>query len=367
MDTGVLLLAATAVFFAGLSVFLAYRSSHSDRQKEEFANRIEMMNRRVGDDLHRFSGNLLNQISSFQATLDRQLDANTKRLDDRLDGATRSFSEVRAALAEVRESNQRIFEVGKEVASLQEILKAPKIRGGFGELMLKDLLAQMLPKEHFELQHSFRNGEVVDAFIRLAGGGVSVDSKFPLENFRRVVSAHDEEERLHARRQFLSDVKKHIDAIAKKYIVPEEGTLDFALMYIPAENVYYEIIVKDEASQDLLEYLYNRHVVPVSPNSFYAYMRTILLGLQGTQVEKRAKEIMGELERLSREYEKFSNEFEVLGKHIGSAWKKYEETDKRLDRVTHQIDRARLLGEEERSEKEGKEDGMLSDSRESSV
>lgn len=326
-------------------VVLNQRRSQDSAKQQELEDRFRGLDQSMRQDMHQFQQLLSQNLHQLQATLDKRLHDNTERLDKRLENAGRSYVDVQKQLVEVTKMNQAILEVTKEVASLQDILKAPKIRGGFGELMLNDLLTQMLPPDHFEIQHTFKSGETVDALITLKGGYISVDSKFPLENFKRLIALPEGAERQSARRQFLSDVKKHVDAIASKYIVPSEGTIDLALMYIPAENVYYETIIKEESDAGLYEYFNQKHVVPVSPNSFYAYLKTIMYGLQGMRIEKRAKEMFVELERLGREFGKFRDDFDVLGKHIGNTYKKYEETEKRLLRLDEQFDRTKLTGE----------------------
>ncbi len=174
---------------------------------------------------------------------------------------------------------------------------------------------------------------MVDAVILIGANFVPVDSKFPLENFRRVVEAATESERIAARKQFLRDVKRHVDAIATKYILCDEGTYDFALMYVPAENVYYETIIKEDNAGDerqLFGYALGKRVIPVSPNSFYAYLQTILLGLRGMKVEERAHEILNTLARLRADFEKLQESFRVLGKHLTNAQGSYADTERTL-------------------------------------
>jgi DNA recombination protein RmuC len=278
-------------------------------------------------------GQVTSQVNTRLGQVTDQLQKSTGDLNTRLDNAAKVVSEVSKGLGGLSEATKKVFEVGKDIASLQEILRSPKLRGGLGELFLGDLLAQILPPAHFTLQHRFKSGEVVDAVIRLGHNLVPVDAKFPLENFKRVIEVSSEEEQRAAKRKFIADVKKHIDAISGKYILPDEGTFDFALMYIPAENVYYELIIRDEAmdtDKGLLNYAFAKRVIPVSPNSFYAYLQTILLGLRGMHIEERAQDILTNLARLSGDFRKFQEEFELVGKHLTNTKSRYDEADKKL-------------------------------------
>jgi len=295
------------------------------------------------------------QLSQLTKEVGDRLQENTKMMQeanrhvgDRLDNAARVVGEVQNRLGKMEESSLRIFEVGKDISRLQEILRAPKLRGSLGELFLGDLLAQVLPKDRFELQYGFKSGEKVDAIIRSAHGLIAIDSKFPLENFVRILETKSDEERKAARRVFLQDVKRHIDTISQKYILPDEGTLDFALMYIPAENVYYEIVLKNEGSEkDLLRYAQEKHVFPVSPNSFYAYLQTIAIGLKGMQLADGVREVLDDVSRVKREFEKFGEEFAKIGTHLTHARGSFESADKRFQRLGEKLGTLGLEGEQQ--------------------
>jgi DNA recombination protein RmuC len=284
-------------------------------------------------------GQVLGQVNERLKENAEVLQRTQQSLGERLDNAARVVSNVQQSLGGLEEANRKLYEVGKDIASLQEILRAPTLRGGLGEFFLEDLLAQILPARHFTAQHAFRSGDRVDAVIKLGMSLVPVDAKFPLENFKRMLEACTDEDKARTKRLFVNDVRKHIDAIAGKYILPDEGTYDFALMYIPAENVYYETILKDDAEgeKSLSHYALSRHVIPVSPNSFYAYLQVVVLGLKGMKVEERAKEIVQYLSRLQGDFLRFRDDFGVLGRHLGHAQASYQNTDKRLEQFGERL------------------------------
>jgi DNA recombination protein RmuC len=291
-------------------------------------------------------------LALLQGQVTQSLGDTRKAMDVRLDGAAVVIKDVSRQLGQLSEKTQQLADIGKDIASLQDILRSPKLRGNMGELFLGDLLAQILPPEHYQVQYAFQDGGKVDAVIRLQAGLVPVDAKFPLENFQRLVKTESPEEKKALRRAFLQDVKKHIEAIATKYIRTDEGTFDFALMYVPAENVYYETIIKDDelgADGALFAHALARRVIPVSPNSFYAYLQTILLGLKGLRVEESAREIINHLARLNQEFDRFSESFRLVGDHLENALKKYEEAQKRLLKVEGKMEQLDGLAKFERS------------------
>lgn len=332
MGTVIILLAVLIVFVIAGAIWLAIRFKKpvQDQSVSLFQQQLENLR----ENLRQTLVDNTNQVTlQLKNNIEAMLNTN-KTVGDRLDTAAKVVSDLSVKMTKVEDVSKRMLEVGKDIASLQQILKAPKLRGSFGEYLLADLLSQMLPQDNYELQYGFKNGERVDAVIKTAQGIVPIDAKFPLESFQRLIATNDEDEKKQHRKEFITQVKKHITDISQKYIKPGEGTFDFALMYIPAENVYYEVITKGEEFAEtttIAEFAFAKKVFPVSPNSFYAYLNTILVGLRGMQVEKNVKKILVELGRLKKRFDAFTEDFDKIGAHITNANSAYSKAGKHLE------------------------------------
>jgi DNA recombination protein RmuC len=290
------------------------------------------------------------QIGQLTQQMNQQLQNMSLQFQRTTGDIGQSLGNVQSHLGKVEVVTREVLEKAKNISSLDDLLRAPKFRGGLGEYFLGDLLAQILPPTQYVLQHRFKSGEKVDAAIRIGNNLVPVDAKFPLENFRKFIQEEDGKEKEALRRKFAADVRKHIDDVASKYILPDEDTYDFALMYIPAENIYYETILKDEAlgeDRSLLTHALERRVIPVSPNSFYAYLQVIVLGLKGMRLEKSALSTLQALAQLRCDLDRFRGDFQTLGTHLANAKSRFDEAEKRLDKFS---DRLELLTEERPAE-----------------
>lgn len=274
---------------------------------------------------------LLSQlVSDMRGSMDKTTDSmvrQTSAINQRLDRAAEVISTVSKSVGEMTE-------IGRGMKDLQEFLRSPKMRGQIGEAVLKDILGQALPKQHFHLQYAFKGGEIVDAALQLEQGIIPIDAKFPMENFRKMTKSQDEKETTIHRKAFVADVKKHIDAISSKYIRPQEGTLDFALMYIPSEPVYYEMISN---APELDDYAYRKRVRPVSPSTMFAYLRVIIMSLEGSKIEAQAGQILAALREISDETDKFGSSLSVLTKHIKNAAASSDDVNTRYSRLSNKI------------------------------
>jgi DNA recombination protein RmuC len=273
-------------------------------------------------------------LMEWLKTQQRDSQETSKQINERLDRAARVISGVQKSIGEMSE-------IGRGMRDLQEFLRSPKLRGNIGEQVLKELLGQMLPKQAFNLQYSFKSGAKVDAAIKTGAGIIPVDAKFPMENFRKMTAAETEAEKKTHEKAFVKDVKKHIDDIAAKYILTDEGTIDYALMYLPSEAVYYEVV----NNSTLFDYSGKKRVLPVSPMTFYAYLRAILMSFEGQKIEAKARQILSSLRAIQRDYNKMGDNLSVLSKHIQNSYNQMSNVLSGFTLLGQKLSSTQALGE----------------------
>jgi DNA recombination protein RmuC len=298
---------------------------------------LHSLRRESAAQLNERSADVERRLQGMNETMDRRLAQLDTKVDRRLASATETTTKIHERLGKVDEATAQMLERAKDLARLEQALRPPKARGGFGELLLENLLRDRLPPGAYAMQHGFTGGERVDAVIYVERL-VPVDAKFPLDNFERMLEAQEDADRETYEKLFGRDVKGHVDAIAGKYIRPGEGTYDFALMYLPAEAIYYELVCGRTGK--LLTYAHDKRVFPVSPTTFVAYLQVIAFGLKGMQFEQNAQEVMGYVAALQKDFGRFREDFELVGTHIGRAHGKFADAEKRLDRFEGKLERA---------------------------
>lgn len=294
---------------------------------------------------------ILNQLKDNRESVEAQLResrASVERSSSAIHQQTQGFI---SGITQLQETVKNVHESVKGVVSFQDIFKSPKLRGQWGETSLEAVLGQYFPKEVFSIQHYFKSGEAVDAVLKLPNDRLlPIDSKFNWENFEKMVnppSPEDSEGRGtdYYRKLFIMDVKKKIDEIAAKYILPSESTVDMALMYVPAESVFYEIVhhVKEV---DVADYARRKKIILVSPNTLYLTLSAIQYWFRDVQITKQTQEIIKRLAKINQDATKLSDGFRRLGKHLSDAQGSFDDSEKRLDLMVNQVHR--VIGEEEK-------------------
>lgn len=335
---GVLMLA----FIAWKVAFgLQPRGSEVDRIHREL---LENLRRELLDAKDKLHDGMGRNAESIQQRLEKTLELVNKQLsgmDERIDKRVSQINERLDAAAKLMSLVQKQYgtveELSGAIKQLHEAFRAPKLRGGFGEKTLVDLVRQVLPVKSYAVQHTFRSGEKVDLLVRTADGSISIDAKFPLENYLRLSDTPNDEE---VKKAFRNDVKKHIRDIAKKYILPDEGTLEFALMYTPSEALWHDIV----ADAELADLAQSSQVFILSPQSFYYFLNVIRLAYQSQQFEENAKEVLALLRGIQQQSGKLGEDLQVLQRHVGNAATKMGDVQMNFGKLDMQVTQAGRLG-----------------------
>lgn len=281
-----------------------------------------LVNKRFGE----LKSGASNQLGGEIRTLHERLDRQAQLWGEHLQNINRQFGSL--------------GELGRQMRDFQDFLRAPKLRGVMGEQILNEIIKESLPKDLYEFQYRFKDGQAVDAIIKTEKGLIPIDAKFPLENFQSMQKAANDEAAGKFHKEFVRDVKKHIEAIATKYIQPAEGTLEFALMYVPSETVYYEIIRDDT---DLSRYANAQRVTMVSPNTFHFVLKILLATLHNQEIAKAAKEMQAYIAQLAGDALKFRDQLDLSGKHLVNAKNALDTASRQFGKIEDRIDNVRQL------------------------
>lgn len=314
------LIVLVVVLQVSMFVFLFFRSK--DSSVDRIKNDLDYLNKAIDTNF------------KHQQNLDEMKSA---RLDDSLHRTNRSFLELTEKVSALGEATKNMQVIGRDIVGLHSLLSAPKLRGNLGEHLLIDILKEHFPENLIESQYRMRSGNVVDAVIRIKKDLlVPIDSKFPLENYKKIMEVGNDEDTANTHlRAFIRDVKKHISDISEKYISPDDGTMDFAIMYVPAESIYFEIT--KHMDSELLKYALSNRVVICSPTNLFAYLQTILMGLKGMEVEQRAKEILKFVSTLHKDIKGLRSEMSTLANHISSGTKKIHAIDSSFAKIEEKV------------------------------
>ncbi len=298
-----------------------------------------------------------NQSSGIRDLERRLTDLLTIQMKEVKDSQIRSSNSFHTRIKEftmetthLKENLEQIHKKIENISSFQEIFKSPKLRGQWGEASLNYILGQYYPAELWKSQHTFLSGEQVDAILKLPDNKLlPIDSKFSSDNFERMVAANSEEERIGYQKSFLRDLRLRVDEISSKYIMPSEGTVDFALMYIPAEAIYYELMF-NLREQGIADYAWKKKVVLTSPNTIYLTLRAFEQWFKDTQISKQTQEILKRLGRINQDADKLMDDFRKLGNHLKNASSSYDNSEKRLNLFSNRVDKLLEIKEDKKLE-----------------
>lgn len=279
--------------------------------------------------------NMEKQLFNQRTSLENSFKQQTQRMDEHTKMIWERLSEAQKVITDINKQIGGIEEFGKDIKDLSSVLKSPKLRGGLGEQFLNELLINALPKDFFKTQYAFKDGSICDAVILTEKGMIPIDSKFSLENFRAMIKASNDDEQKKYKKAFTKDVKKRIDEIANKYIKPDEKTTDYAIMYIPSEMIYYDVIVN---TPEVEEYAQNKKVFLTSPNTLLSKLKIFMTVYQQLQLQKHTQEILKALNTIKLEANKFDTDLNVLNKHITNANKSVENVLRNFGKIQNKIE-----------------------------
>jgi DNA recombination protein RmuC len=291
---------------------------------------------------------LKQDINFLGQVLDDKLSESTKAIQSQFGQSAKIIQDVTEKLTRLDETNRQVVSFADQLKNLQDILKNPKQRGVLGEYYLETVLKNVLPPGSYKMQYSFKDGSIVDAVVFVDKMIIPIDSKFSLENYNRILETRDSAEKKRYEAAFIADLKMRIEETAK-YVKPEENTMDFAFMFIPSEAVYYDLLINKvgavtDDTNSLVYYAGRKKVIIISPTSFLAYLQTVLQGLRNQKISEQAREVIKQVERLSRHLWVYSEYMEKLGSHLGVTVNTYKKAHKEFAKVDKDV--VKITGEE---------------------